>query len=181
MSDKLEILEDYSQVLEWECIPSYVLLVRHLTWLTLVSVLLLISSSPVPFLNVDIFLCFSQVWVTEAKCRKFKQCSGSGLKCACSRLRADIASPFNTPLFIVYLASGCCKQRRVWSGKREKALLGRGSFVRAGSLCQRGSFWEFSPMEPQVCTNREKNKSMNAWSVFGLVEKDCISFLFVYS
>lgn len=24
-------------------------------------------------------------------------------------------------------------------------------------------------------------KSMNAWSVFGLVEKDCISFLFVYS
>lgn len=26
-----------------------------------------------------------------------------------------------------------------------------------------------------------KKKSMNAWSVFGLVEKDCISFLFVYS
>lgn len=26
-----------------------------------------------------------------------------------------------------------------------------------------------------------KKKPMNAWSVFGLVEKDCISFLFVYS
>ena len=62
----------------------------------------------------------------------------------------------------------------------EEVMLGGGS-VGAESLRQRGSFWEFSAMEPQVCTNREKKKSMNAWSVFGLVENDCISFPFVYS
>lgn len=41
---------------------------------------------------------------------------------------------------------------------REEVLGGRVSSAGAGSLCQRGSLWEFSSTEPQVCTNRGKKE-----------------------
>lgn len=64
---------------------------------------------------------------------------------------------------------------------------GRGGFV------EEGFFYKSSVpvlkelllgIQPNGTTGMHKKgteKSMNAWSVFGLVEKDCISFLFVYS
>lgn len=68
----------------------------------------------------------------EAKCRQCMQFSDYRLQCACCRLRADIANPLITSLCIVYLASGCCKQRSVWKSMREEVPLRRSSLLEQG-------------------------------------------------
>lgn len=153
----------------------------HLTHSSLSSATHFIFSHPLLKDQHFYFLCFSQMWMIEA--------NAHNLSCLvaldCCVLGADseqtlpvlLSVPWALPPWSVAIAGkgGC------GAAVGRRGFVGEGSFYKSSVPVLKELLLGIQPNRTTGMHKQRTEKSMNAWSVFGLVEKGCISFLLVYS